>query len=87
MHNFKFFHGFVRGTLTAHWNPELVDDLNEVHAIDAEAELTRLMSEEIARGIDDEIISTLTRRINGGGNLQERVEYFERWLDIGGQRA
>ena len=34
--------------------------------IDAEAELTRLMSEHISREIDEEIITTLTRRINGG---------------------
>ena len=72
---FKFFHGItiqtegIQGivrTLRAQWRPELVDDLNYYHGIDAEAELTRLMSEEIARGVDENIMRTITRRINGG---------------------
>jgi hypothetical protein len=91
---FKFFSGhcdsdFVidmngNRRLTVSWNGETTIGAN----IDAESELTRIMSAEIARGIDEEIISTITRRINGGdSNLQERVEYFERWLDMGGHRA
>ena len=102
---FKFFYGFtidsegIQGivrTLQAQWRPELIQDLNVVYAIDAEAELTRLMSEEIARGIDEEIINTLTRRINGGGNqgfegpiqrINNNSDYFNRWMDIGGYRA
>ena len=72
---FKFFHGItiqsegiqnIVRTLRAQWRPELVDDLINVNAIDTEAELTRILSEEIAREMDDEIINILTRRINGG---------------------
>ena len=72
---FKFFHGItiqtegiqnIVRTLRAQWSPELVDDLISVHAIDAEAELTRLMSEQIAQEIDNEIINIVTGRINGG---------------------
>jgi len=72
---FKFFYGFtidsegIQGivrTLRAQWAPDLIEDLNAVHMIDAEAELTRLMSEHTAREMDEEIITTLTRRINGG---------------------
>ena len=72
---FKFFHGVtiqsegiqnIVRTLRAQWRPELVDDLINVNAIDTEAELTRILSEEIAREMDDEIINILTRRINGG---------------------
>ncbi len=85
--DFKFFHGTINRKLTAVWSPQLVEDLNEVHSMDAESELTRLLSEEISREIDNDILNTVTRRINGGLNLQERVEYFERWLDIGGNRA
>jgi hypothetical protein len=53
---FKFFHGItiqsegirnIVRTLRAQWRPELVDDLNTVYSIDAEAELTRILSEEI----------------------------------------
>jgi hypothetical protein len=72
---FKFFRGItiqsegiqnIVRTLRAQWRPELVDDLINVNAIDTEAELTRILSEEIAREMDDEIINILTRRINGG---------------------
>ena len=57
--------------------------------VDAETELTMLLSEQITRTIDDDIVDRLTRTINDGNvlNLRDRVEYFERWLDIGGQRA
>ena len=86
---FKFFHGVtiqsegiqnIIRTLRAQWRPELVDDLNTVHTIDAEAELTRLMSEQIAEEIDNEIINIVTRGINGGN---DNVDYFDRWLNIG----
>jgi hypothetical protein len=86
---FKFFHGVtiqsegiqnIIRTLRAQWRPELVDDLNTVHTIDAEAELTRLMSEQIAEEIDNEIINIVTRRINGGN---DNIDYFDRWLNVG----
>jgi hypothetical protein len=68
---FKFFHGItiqtegirnIIRTLRAQWSPELVDDLINVHTIDTEAELTRILSEEIAREMDENVI----RIINGG---------------------
>ena len=86
---FKFFHGItiqsegIQGivrTLRAQWRPELIDDLNYYHGIDAEAELTRLMSEQISEEIDNEMINILTRRINGGN---DNIDYFDRWLNIG----
>ena len=43
------------------------------------------MSEEIARGIDEDIIRTITRRINGGGN--DNIRYLNHWMDIGDNRA
>ncbi len=64
--SFKFFHGVVNTKLRVEWNPELEQGLNFYHGIDAEAELTRIMSEEISRAVDEEIIQTITRRINGG---------------------
>ena len=48
--------------LRAHWTPELAQDLEAYHSIDAEAELTALLSEHIAAEIDREIIIDL---ING----------------------
>ncbi len=48
--------------LRAHWTPELAQDLEAYHSIDAEAELTALLSEHVAAEIDREIIIDL---ING----------------------
>lgn len=83
--SFKFFHGVVNTKLRVEWSPELEQDLNFYHGIDAEAELTRIMSEEIARGIDEEIINTITRRINGGNN--HGIDYLNHWIRIGDNRA
>ena len=45
--------------MRAHWTPELAQDLEAYHSIDAEAELTALLSEEVAAEIDREIIKDL----------------------------
>lgn len=47
--------------MRAHWTPELAQDLEAYHSIDAEAELTALLSEEVAAEIDREIIRDLIR--------------------------
>jgi hypothetical protein len=66
MRKFTFFVGISKPTLTAVWTPELSDDLINFNTANAEQELTRLLSAEIARTIDEDIIRTLTRSINGG---------------------
>ena len=48
--------------LKAKWTPELGQDLNAYHNLDAEVELTSILSEQIALEIDREIISDL---VNG----------------------
>lgn len=48
-------------TIRATWSPELAQDLQAFHGIDAEAELTRLLSEEITRNIDREIFNTIAQ--------------------------
>ena len=45
--------------LKAVWTPEIAQDLNAYHAIDAEAELTSMLSEYIAMEIDLEILGML----------------------------
>lgn len=45
--------------LKAKWTPELGQDLNAYHNIDAEVELTSILSEQIALEIDREILSDL----------------------------
>lgn len=41
------------------WTPEMVQDISAFHNIDAEAELTRILNEELNRNIDREILSNL----------------------------
>jgi len=48
--------------LKAKWTPELGQDLNAYHNLDAEVELTSILSEQIALEIDREIIADL---VNG----------------------
>jgi len=47
--------------LKAKWTPELGQDLNAYHNLDAEVELTQLLSEHIALEIDREILADLTK--------------------------
>lgn len=47
--------------LKAVWTPELAQDLNAFHAIDAEAELTSILSEYVSMEIDLEILDMLIR--------------------------
>lgn len=73
---FKFFWGISKKSrrIRAVWSPDLVEDRGSF-----EGELIRLMTEEITRGIDEEIINRLTRRINGGHSSN----YFDGWMNIG----
>ena len=47
--------------LKAQWTPEFAQDLNAYHSIDAEAELTSILSEYISMEIDLEILEMLIR--------------------------
>jgi len=47
--------------LKAKWTPELGQDLNAYHNIDAEVELTSILSEQIALEIDREILQDLVK--------------------------
>jgi len=52
--------------LKAKWTPELGQDLNAYHNIDAEVELTSILSEQIALEIDREILSDLVNGATAG---------------------
>lgn len=69
MRKFKFFSGYSKMTIVGQWDSDMMNDLNAFHNIDVEAELTNLLSEEISRTIDGEIMSNLMRNINGGYNI------------------
>jgi hypothetical protein len=51
--------------LRARWSPELAQDLNAYHSMDAEVELTSILSEQIAVEIDREILNDLVTLANG----------------------
>ena len=51
----------VTKKLKAKWTPELGQDLNAYHNLDAEVELTSILSEQIALEIDREILEDLIR--------------------------
>jgi hypothetical protein len=52
--------------LKAVWTPEFAQDLNAYHALDAEAELTSIMSEYISLEIDLEIMDMLIQNASAG---------------------
>ena len=56
----------VTKKLKAKWSPELAQDLNAYHNLDAEVELTSILSEQIALEIDQEILSDLVSGAKGG---------------------
>ena len=49
----------VTRKLRARWSPELAQDLNAYHSLDAEVELTQILSEQIALEIDREVLNDL----------------------------
>ena len=51
----------VTKKLKAKWSPELGQDLNAYHNLDAEVELTSILSEQIALEIDREIVNDLIK--------------------------
>jgi hypothetical protein len=52
--------------LKAKWSPELGQDLNAYHNLDAEVELTSILSEQIALEIDREILQDLVEGATAG---------------------
>ena len=52
--------------LKAKWSPELGQDLNAYHNLDAEVELTSILSEQIALEIDREILNDLIQGATAG---------------------
>jgi len=56
----------VTKKLKAKWTPELGQDLNAYHNLDAEVELTSILSEQIALEIDREILTDLVKGATAG---------------------
>ena len=58
--------------LRARWSPELAQDLNAYHSMDAEVELTQILSEQIALEIDREILGDLLSGAKGANFFWSR---------------
>jgi len=58
--------------LKAKWTPELGQDLNAYHNLDAEVELTQILSEQIALEIDREIVEDLVKGATAGKRYWSR---------------
>jgi hypothetical protein len=61
--------------LKAVWSPEFAQDLNAYHSIDAEAELTSMLSEYISQEIDLEILDMLIQNAVTTEKWSARVGY------------
>ena len=59
--------------LKAQWTPEFAQDLNAYHSIDAEAELTSMLSEYISQEIDFEILDMLITEAKTTGYWSTQV--------------
>jgi len=59
--------------LRARWSPELAQDLNAYHSLDAEVELTQILSEQIALEIDREILNDLLTEARGANFYWSRA--------------
>jgi hypothetical protein len=59
--------------LKAVWTPEFAQDLNAYHALDAEAELTSILSEYISLEIDLEILGMLLENAAAGNEVWSAV--------------
>jgi hypothetical protein len=59
--------------LKAQWTPEFAQDLNAYHSIDAEAELTSMLSEYVSQEIDFEIMDMLIQNALTTGYWSARI--------------
>jgi len=59
--------------LRARWSPELAQDLNAYHSLDAEVELTQILSEQVALEIDREILNDLLSEAQGANLYWSRA--------------
>ena len=59
--------------LKAQWTPEFAQDLNAYHSIDAEAELTSILSEYISMEIDLELLDMLIRNADTTDHWSAKV--------------
>jgi hypothetical protein len=76
----------VTKKLKAKWTPELGQDLNAYHNLDAEVELTSILSEQIALEIDQEMLNELVKGATAATYHWSRLPGFfvDRETGVGG---
>ncbi len=73
--------------LKAVWTPEFAQDLNAYHALDAEAELTSILSEYISLEIDLEILDMLMESAAAGTEVWSAKNNVARAHDVDGTES
>ena len=64
--------------MKAQWTPEFAQDLNSYYSIDAEAELTSMLSEYISQEIDLEILDMLIQDAKTTGHWSAEIgRYYD----------
>jgi hypothetical protein len=85
MREFKFFRGIIGPRkIRAIWTPEMVQDIQAHHGIDVESELASLLSEEIARTIDSDIVTNLSNLFSTTLNNDNDLNYLNHYINMGG---
>ena len=81
MSNFKFGREYIPSgrarRLRATWTPELAQHIQAFHNVDIEDELTRILSEEMAAQIDNDIINTLREEIQRTLDRTEIINHIK----------
>jgi len=81
------FHQQPTRNLRVRWEPETEVEMRNAHGVDITEEISRLLSEELDRTIEEsmrntarreeELVNGITRRLNSGS------DYLNHWLSIG----
>lgn len=67
--DFKFFRGIAQDRIVrTEWSPQLENNLVVSHNVNLESRLTYLLSQEIGRQVDNEILTIIFDEINNNNN-------------------
>ena len=68
--NFKFFRGIAQDRIVrTEWSPQLENTVVVSHNVNLESRMTYLLSQEICKQMDNEILTRLFNEINNNNNI------------------
>lgn len=68
--NFNFFRGIAQDRIVrTEWSPQLENNLVVSHNVNLESRMTYLLSQEISKQMDNEILTRLFNEINNNNNI------------------